>query len=214
MKRRYPFRRARRYTKRRRTARRRAFRTRKNVKPKVVMKRTSYIGAWTFGTATTNDFWRYRTYNANQHFTNFTEISSLFDEYKINRIKITFRPRYNDVPIGGQPEAYAHVIVDPESKVTPSGTYTQATVNAFLENGNVRTFNLARAFSVYFRPKVLMSTPTGTVATFPKYMNTTDNTVVHSGFHMFLMQNNMLTTNTNIILDEFVTIYMSARNPK
>lgn len=179
--------------------------------PKVTFKRTSNIGAWTFSTVTVPGYWQYLTYNMSQHFTNFTEIASLFDEYKVNAIKVTFRPRYDNIPIAGQSQAFAHVIIDPSSSVTPTGAYSQASLNSFLENGNVKTYTLNKPFSVYWKPKTSVTTPTSTYYTASRYLKTTDNTAAFRGFHMFLQQNNMATDNTNIVLDQFVTVYLTAR---
>lgn len=184
---------------------------RKVMQPKLTMKRTSFIGAWQFSSATTAGFWQYLTYNVGQHFTNFSELATLFDEYKVNAIKVTFRPRYDSTSAGGQSQAYAHVITDPSSTITPSGTYTQAAVNTFLENGNVKTYTLNKPFSVYWKPKTEVTTPTSTYFGASRYLKTTNTTAAFRGFHMFIQQNNMATDNTNIILDQFVTVYLSAR---
>lgn len=207
-------RRKRRVVRRRTTRATRVTRVGRRIVPKIIMQRTSNIGAWTFSTATTSGFWRYNTYNVGQHFSNFSEIAALFDEYKVNGIKVTFRPRYDSISPATVAQAYAHVIVDQDTTTTPSGTYTQATNNFFLEAGRVKTYTLNKPFSVYFKPKTGFPTSTGTVTQWPKYNKTTDTNCVYQGFHMFIQQNNFSTNNTDIILDQFVTLYISARNIK
>lgn len=186
------------------------------------VKRVYYSGFWTFGTGTTDGFWRYAVYNLAQ-LPNVSEYQALFDEYKINAIKVTFRPRYDNVAsdsaAGGTPQAYAHYFIDPASTVTPSGTYSQANLNTFLENSGVRTATLNRPFSVYFKPKVqtlASSTAATPVAAVQKgtWMKTSEPAVLYRGFHIYLQQNAMYTTNGNISLDMFVTYYMTFKNLK
>lgn len=189
---------------------------------RLAIKRTIYAGNWTFGTAATTDFWRYVTFQASS-INNFTEMAGLFDEYKINAVKITYRPAYDNVANLGaagtlaQPQAYAHVLIDPASTLIPSGVYSSGNMNTFLENQGVRTYTLNRPFSVYVRPKVqdqLFGGSTSTRTVKPPYIKTTETAVDHRGFHMFLQQNNFANTNTNIRLDIFATYYITLRNIK
>lgn len=186
------------------------------------IKRTLYLGTWTWGSATTNDFWRYETYSA-ANINSFPEFAALFDQYRINAIKVTWRPQYdsvNNVTGAGtliQPQAYAHVVVDPQSTVVPSGTYSTANLNTFLEQSGVKTYTLNKPFSVYFRPKLLdqvLGGGTGARVSPATWIRTTDNAVNHRGYHMFIQQNAMSASNTNIKLDQFITVYASFRNMK
>ena len=83
--------------------------------------------------ATTNtiDFYRYYTFTVNQ-IPNWSEYQALFDEYKVNWFKYTFRPRYDsfagndttDTTLPGvtnQSTTYLHTLVDPKTYITPSG---------------------------------------------------------------------------------------------
>lgn len=215
------------YRRKRRTYKKRMMgRVRRIVRsPRVTQiqcKRTLHGGTWTFGTATVNDFWRYFTYTITS-FNGFSEMSSVFDEYKVNAIKVTFRPSYDsiqNVTAAGtliQPQAYAHVIVDPASTIIPTGTYTLPNLNTFLENEGVRTYTLNRPFSVYYRPKTtsqIAGSGTGSVMRGSPWVRTSDTGAQYRGFHMFLQQNNFSTGNTNISLDVFITFYCSFRNLK
>lgn len=192
------------------------------VPSRFAVKRVRFQETWVFSTATTSGFWRYYTWN-NTNFNAFNEFSALFDEYKINALKYTFRPAYDTVDIsvasGATPtgaQAYAHVVVDPSSTVIPSGTYTSAVLNGFLENSGVKTYTLNKPFSVYFKPKVqdqLLGGGTGTRTLRPTYIKTSE-AVDHRGFHMFLQQNAVSTVNTAIKLDVFITAYATFRNLK
>ena len=64
--------------------------------PKLAIKRTTFSSTWSFGTAVTNDFWRYYTFTAGD-IGGFTDFSGIFDEYRIAAVKVTFRPAYDSV---------------------------------------------------------------------------------------------------------------------
>lgn len=188
----------------------------------VLVKRTNFGGTWTFGSAATNDFWRYLDYDMTA-FNNFAEFANIFDEYKVNAMKITFRPSYDSIvaPVAAgslvQPQAYMHYVVDPGSSTIPTGTYSTATVNTFLEQSNVRTKTLRAPISIYFKPKVLsqnLGSGTGAVVERPQWTRTTETGTRHRGVHVLLQQNSMSTGNTNIKLDVFITYYVQFRNLK
>jgi len=190
----------------------------------IMVRRTTYGGAWQFGTAATSGFWQYLAPNMTA-FNNFNEFAAVFDEYRVNAIKITFRPRYDNVALDNsfnaamnQSQAYAHYCVDPASTVVPSGTYTQANLNTFLEGSGIRTKTLNRPFSIYFRPKVLEQVSGGGTAGVVRdrrpWVRTTETGQIYRGVHMFLQQNNMATGNVNITLDTYYTFYVTFRNLK
>lgn len=185
----------------------------------VKVNRTAYGGAWTFSTATTNDFWRYNSVTMGS-FNNFAEYAAVFEEYKLCAIKQTWRPRYDSVnapsAVGtvAQPQAYAHIILDPESTTVPSGIYNTTNLNSFLENGKVRTKTLNKPFSVYWKPKTTTPMTVGSKKVFSPWLPTTTTTQIFTGYHMFLQQNNLDTSNTNIVLDSYVTFYLMFRGQK
>lgn len=187
--------------------------------------RTAYQGATTFSTAFVSGFWQYRVVSAGLLPT-FPELAAVFDEYKISAVKFTFRPRYdgydvNDPVTSGSTSPLvmctAHVINDPGSSMIPAGSYTTATLNTFLENGKVKSYPLTKPFSVYFRPKTLAGALGGAIGTIvqpSQWIRTSDDGVLHRGFHMFLQNNNMIATNGSIILDTFITFYMKFKGSK
>lgn len=151
------------YRGKRRTRRRVAKPTMRVARPlrssKVMrMAKVCYASSWAFSTASTSGFWQYKVFTPNNSVQNWTEINQLFDEYKVNAIKVTFRPRYDSITGAdngaGTVQAYAHYVIDPASTTTPSGTYGAVSLNSFLEQSGVKTRTLNRPFSVYFRPKV------------------------------------------------------------
>ncbi len=219
------------YYKRKRTATKPAANKRRRIAPRAKMtkmprlnatmiQRTTFAGTWAFDTIGINGFWRYWTTNVAQ-MNNWAEFKPVFDEYKINAIKYTFRPRYDSyegaVPTPGTPGyplAYAHVIKDPASTNIPSGVYNGGTVNSFLENGNVKTYTLNKPFSIYFRPKIASQvfgggTASSMVST--RFIKSTDDVVDHRGFHMLLQNNNLTGTNPSVQLDVFITYYVSLK---
>lgn len=182
------------------------------------MKKLNYQGGWTFNTASTSGFWQYLTWIPTNAFQNFAEIQSLFDEFKINAIKVTFRPRFDSVDAAGAgttPLGYLHYCVDPGSTVIPSGTYTAATLNGFLENSGVKTRTLNRPVSIYFRPKVqdqLLGGSTASRVIRSPWCKTNNASIDFRGVHAFVQLNNMAATNASLVLDQFVTVYMQVRN--
>lgn len=191
------------------------------ARSEVAMKRTLYDTSWIFSTGSTNGFWRYQTFTAGTAINNFAELAAVFDEYKILKIKQTFRPRYDNVavPTGAgsivQPQAYAHVVLDPQTTLsTPTGVYSVGTVNTFLEQGGVRTYTLNKPFSVYFTPMCSSATGSGGTMVRSPWLKTTNTGEQFRGFHCMLQQNNMDVTNTNIILDSFITVYFKCRGLK
>lgn len=213
---------------RKRTSRKR---TRKNYKPRMLrkvvprtnaltIKRKFFLRTWTWGTTTTSDFWRYQGFFFSD-IPNFSELASVFDTYRVNAIKFTYMPRYtstNAEAAGttGSPQAYAHYIVDPDSTLIPAGIYGSATTNQLLENTGCKTRQLNKPFSVYYKPKVLqayLGGGTGAAARSPPFVRTSDVNVDFRGHHMYIQQNNFsASANANIILDIFVTVYMTLKN--
>lgn len=184
-----------------------------------MIQRTTFIETWSFNSVSIGGFWRYYTVAMSQ-MNNWAEFKPVFDQYKINALKFTFRPRYDSYeganPVSpGLPLAYAHVIKDPASTNIPSGTYSLATVNSFLENGNVKTYPLNKSFSVYYRPKVNVQIFGGGTASSVKsscFIKSTDDLVDHRGFHIFLQNNNLTGTNSSVQLDVFCTFYISLKD--
>lgn len=192
----------------------------RNIRPnQVALKRTWYQTNWTFGTAATANFWQYYQFEL-ATIPNLVELTGLFDEYKINAIKLTFRPRYDSVDVGDAaaatslPQAYLHYCVDPANTQTPSGIYNSATLNSFLEHSGTKTRTLNRPVSIYFKPKViseLVSNQSGMMRK-PDWIRTSATNVAHRGVHVFLQQNNFATSNNQIVLDVFYTYYMQLKN--
>jgi hypothetical protein len=186
------------------------------------IKRKFYFNSWVWTTTTTSDFWRYQETLASA-IPAFSEYTALFDTYRISAVKWTYMPRYDSVEAStagttGSPTAYAHVVIDPQSTVIPSGTYGSSTLNILMENTKVKTYKASRPFSVYYKPKILMQGFGGgsaSVVRSPPNIRTTDLGVSHRGHHIYIQQNNFsASANANIIFDVFCTVYLQLKNLK
>jgi hypothetical protein len=184
--------------------------------------KTTYQGTWTFSSTSTSGFWKYYEAQAIQ-MSEFSEFATIFDEYKITNLKYTFRPRYDGTDVSNiagalsLPLCYAHVIKDPASTRIPNGTYGTSSINQFLENGAVKSYTLTKPMSVSFRPKILTSDfggGTASTAIGARWIRTTEDGIPHRGFHMFLQNNALSSTNSAITLDVFVTYTIQFRGAR
>lgn len=197
--------------------------TRYNGASIVRMKRTFYYTNWVPSTTSTTDFWKYFQLTF-QDLPNYAELTAMFDTYKINGIKLTLRPRYDgfagndttDVTLPGttaQGLTTVHVIKDPMSSTTPSGAYTKANLNTFLENGAVKSYTGTRPINIYYKPTITnLVEGSATNRTSAKWLSTgaVGITVPHYGCHVFLQDNN-LTGVFNQGFDVFVTYYFQVK---
>lgn len=137
----------------------------------VFAKRTYRIGSWdastTWNGGTTGQF----VFQLN-NLPNASEFVNLFEQYKINGVKLTFIPNYTgddaaqaeaNVVISGGPAWHTapriYTVIDKD------GDYQTSTENAMLENNNARLVrNPYRQFTVYVKkPAVQFEVGTGAV---------------------------------------------------
>lgn len=210
---------------RKRYAKRRMYRRPRVLRNSFIQfQRKTYLTNWQPSTTTTNDFWKY--YQAGLSSMNgYTEITSLFDEYRIAAMKFEFYPRFDsfagndttDATLPGvtnQSGTKLHILVDPSSTLSPTGTYTSANLNSLLENGKVRTYSGNCKVKVYFKPKIYntVSAVAGQMIRAP-WLRTDQSSIPHYGFHVFAQDNNFSGT-FGQSWDVFVTYYVQARNIK
>lgn len=221
---------ARRYRKRnvrrRRTNRRRIARVPRTLAmPSFTMKvkRKFWWFNWTLSTASTPGFWRYLSISLSDMPSN-AEIVNLFDQYKITGIRYELHPRFdsfagNDTVdttqpgITNQAGVMVHVVNDPRSLLTPSGTYTAANLNTFMEQGRVKTHRGIKPVVIYHKPTISQSQTTGSRQIRAPWLQTANTTVVHSGAHVFTQDVN-LTGISGQSYDVFVTMYMLCRGSR
>lgn len=122
--------------------------------------RTYQAPSWAFDVTTTGGFYRRYLFNMSQIGNDYAQ---LFDEYKLNLVKISFFPRYADVspttttaaPTANQ--MYITLAADNRSDPSfiPTGTYSQATYNTMLEvsgtKRKIEKFN--KPVSMFVKPQ-------------------------------------------------------------
>lgn len=192
--------------------------------PAMTVQRTWWSGNWTPTTVSTSDFWRYITVNLGAC-PNVAEYTALFDSYKILSVTFILRPRYDgfngenttDTTLPGvtnQGATRVHVLIDPKSTVSPSGTYTSSTLNTFLEQGSkVRTYAGNRDVVIPVRYPVYIDDINGTAASTYKstktaWFSTANTGITIRGAHIFLQDIN-LTGVFGQSFDIFTTMTMS-----
>lgn len=201
----------------------RSFNRRKYLPRASAFKRTFYSFSWSPATTTTGDFWKYIELTASAIPSN-GEYAAVFDQYKINGFKYTFRPRYDgfegsnttDTTLPGvsnQAGTMLHIINDPTSTTSPSGTYTVATLHTFMENGNVRTYSGNRPVSVYVKPLIYDTVTGGSTSRRPGWIPWSNTAIPHRGFHVFTQDTNM-TGVFGQAWDVYVTVYFQCRGMK
>lgn len=187
------------------------------------IKRTTYSTAFQVSTASTSGFWNYYSPTLNNGFNNFAELAAVFDTYRVNAIKLTFRPRFDSLAApttGATPMTVAHpyitYCIDPHNKVSPTGLYNSTTLNVLLENGNTRTVRSTRPVSMYWRPLIEIPTNVGSGSTFrrPGWLPTTAADVPFRGCHVFHHTNGFSTALTDVIYDLSITWYITLKNLK
>lgn len=190
--------------------------------PTISIKRLFYRETWTFSTTSVGDFWRYYQPTVNPAFNNFPEFAAVFDQYKVNGVKITFRPRMDQVDgssttlTGPMPNLVT--VIDPYSTLTPAGTYGAGTLNLLLEQSNAKVHKGDEVVDVYWKPKIQIPTNVGSGVTYvdssKMWLNCTSDLVPMRGFHVMIQNNAFSTTAPNVIYDVYFTWYITFRNLK
>lgn len=200
----------------------------------IKVTRTCYLGQYQPTTASTPGFWQYRTVSLTSGYnnqsgvnmgglSNLAEYVPLFDQFKLSAYKIVLRPNQVDYnqPMNASSLTgvlpYVHVVHDPMTATIPSGTYSAATVNQFLEQGNVRTYRGDRKVTIYVkRPKVREEYGTGAIRYISPTWTTLDNSfgqaMEHRGFHLMHSSQNLAAAFP--AYDVFVTYYLRFRGMK
>lgn len=188
------------------------------------IKRTFHWQTWTPATTTTGDFWKFLNPRL-VDLPSSNELIAVFDQYKIGGVKLTFRPRYTSFDganttdttapgVTNQGNTHVHYIVDQASNTIPSGTYTSANLNTFLENGSVKSRMGTRAFSIYYRPRTNVATGSGPQKRGGQWNSCTGSSdLAQNGVHVFLQDVNM-TGVFGQAFDIFVTFYMAFRGSR
>lgn len=193
----------------------------------------------TFSTTATANFWRFNTVSLDSGFvnystgsgiaslTNLTEYQALFEQYKLSAFKITFRPKfsnYNFNQINNTTGAtvynipYFCIIKDPATTVTPTGGWSQSTLNTLLEHGG-KIVRADRPVSIYMKPKLVEQYGGGANRyVSPRFTDLTTlagTATQHRGFHMMYFNGSWDTGSVaQNAWDVYITYYLKFTNPK
>lgn len=168
-------------SKRRRSADGRA---RKRMRPTAFIKRSMagvpehrfvrkwLAGTWIWSNSTTDGFWRaYNPTLADMPGTERNELIGMYDQYKINYVRITLVPRTTDFD-GGASTVNPCPVVSyypdaTNSPSAPSGLYNAGTYERFAAraNGDFKTISMKGPMSVGYKPMV--QTTDGETKLFP-----------------------------------------------
>lgn len=181
--------------------------------------RTFWKEVWAPSATTTNDFWRYYSPSLSQ-LPSVAEFAAVFDQYKINAIKITLRPKFdnyagndNTVAATSRSLTQVHTLIDSFSNVTPTGLYNSTTCNTFLENGKVKSLPGTSPVEIYFKPRIAATNQgiADSERTSPKWLSLANaQAVLQNGVHVF-MQDVNFANNMTQSFDVFYTYYMQFR---
>lgn len=190
-------------TRKYRKGRARLYRRVLSKQPMVNVTRTWWSQNWVPAVTNTTDFWKYLSISISS-IPNVSEYTNLFDAYKVNSLTFTLRPRYDnfagndttDTTLPGvtnQGGNQVHVIIDPKSPVTPSGAYSSANLNSFLENGKVKTYMGHNPIKIHVKYPCLaddVNASTNSIFRRCPYISTAVPGAVIRGAHVFIQDVN------------------------
>lgn len=152
---------------------------------------------------------------------NYTEFTNLYDQYKINGIKISFVPSTNSYITSGvsgvtAPNGFSRF----SSALDFDDSTTPATENVLLQYGSLRTTPGWKTHSRYFKPKIreaaVVDTTTGalTAATVRSnvWLDCDRPDVEHYGLKVFCPMPVNTTVSASITYSVYVTMYMAFKN--
>lgn len=192
------------------------------------IKRKFWFGLWQPNTTTVAGYWR-QMYLALNQIPNYTELTVLFDEFKISAIKYTLMPNYtaadaNQVYTGSNilNKPQMAICYDKYTTVTPSGGYSSATWNSFSEQGQVKLVKdpLSPVHIYISRPTITkweasQGSPSTSLKTAPFLNCSNFTTINHYGPQVFINDPNFTGNNLGpYSWDIYVTVYMQFRNQR
>lgn len=190
------------------------------------IKRKFWHSLWQPATATTGQFWKKLTINLTQ-VPNYTELTNLFDQYKINAVKWTLIANFSAIDgnqtlgFGGTQLAKptVHVCYDKYSTISPSGTYSTGTLNTFMEQGKIKTVkDPFQPIQIYIRKPTYDAWDAFNSTTLkPSRFLRTDTLAgaTHYGPNVFVHDPNMSGNNlAPVSWDVYCTVYMKCKGQK
>jgi len=179
-----------------RRVRRRTARPSRNLRmvgsPTFFVKQKTFFQTITFSSASIAGYWRYWS-TTPSNMSNFGQHATVFDEYKIVGVTFEFRPQWDNFSPDNSlwSSGVIHTIVDPSSSTIPAGAFGTGSLNAFLEQGNVKSQRFGTNVVRYFKPKVSTQVSGGGLSgrLIPApWCKTDDVAVQHNGMHVYLQQ--------------------------
>lgn len=187
-------------------------------------KRKFWLENWAPNNTTTSGFWR--RYNLSfGNLPNYTDLSNLFEYFRISKIKLTFLPAYDsfagndnsDTGVPGitfQTGTYCHVLNDPKSQVNPSGVYGQTSLQSFMEQGNVKSRLGIRPFKIYYTPAIVVESVANKLVG-PRFLPISAVNQTHFGPQVYMQLPNftgaLAATTWMQNFDVFVTMYVTVK---
>jgi len=157
-----------------------------------MVKQKTFFQTVTFSTASIAGYWRYWS-TTPSNMSNFGQHATVFDEYKIVGVTFEFRPQWDNFSPDNSlwSSGIIHTIVDPSSSTIPAGAFGVGSLNAFLEQGNVKSQRFGTTVVRSFKPKVSTQVSggglSGRIINAP-WLKTDDVAVQHNGLHVYLQQ--------------------------
>lgn len=170
----------------------------------LTLKKQFYLENWQPSAVAVNSYWKYYAFSLSQ-MPDIAQYVSLFDTFRINGIRVDFRPRYDNFAGNDTSDTAApgvtnlqgsrmSLISDPKSRQIPVGVYNSSTYNDFLQQGDAKHYEGNRPFSLYFKPEVGESAGANVAGAIrrksPWLQLETANDVQHAGFHAFAWDQN------------------------
>lgn len=152
---------------------------------------------------------------------NYTEFTNLYDQYKINGVKLSFVPSGSQAvysTLSGTTQAAGfgrfNSAIDYDDSTTP------ANENVLLQYNNLRTTPGWKTHTRYYRPKVrnaaVIDTVSGALAAAPvrggQWLSTSAPDVEHYGLKVFCNAPVNTATSTSITYSVYATLYLACKN--
>lgn len=210
----------------------------RNLRPAslTVRRKVCSTAPITFGSAATEQFYRYCTVSLTNGFqtfsatptvvcalTNLSEYAALFDQYRLNAFKVELVPRYfnynadqNSTTATVRNIPMVYIGKDALNTSTYTGVWQQVFLNGLLENGG-KCYRADKKITIFMKPKVSEQYGSGANRYVkPQWTDLTTsagNSMAHRGFHMFVYSNTW--DNASLpVFDVYVTYYIQFKNPR
>ena len=148
---------------------------------------------------------------------NFTELSALYDEFRITECTVRIIPRYTD-PVGAGDNNMLILGYFMDHNGAASGTYDIAE-NPWLERAGYRTCLLDKEVTIKFKPRPLQLNVNGTVNgttsyNYAPWLSTGDSAVIHYGSAFRIYAPTATASFTSAMCSVYVTLKVDCRQAR